>query len=150
MTPPPHLLVLALGVVAALALSGCSAAAPETPSAGEAGAPPAHAEQSADDDFCGELDAIGATGASFGTVPLYLEKESLATTLNDELEVLAVTPPDEIAEAWASKKDYYERMLTAVEALPSGGTLSDPAISGESAAHDGETKQITDYYFDNC
>jgi len=150
MTPQPRLLVLALAAVAALALSGCSSAAPETASTFEAGAPSAEAEQSGSGDFCAELDAIGATGASFGTVPLYLEKESLAATLADQLEVLAVTPPEEIAEAWAGKKDYYERMLAAVEALPAGGTLSDPAISGESAEHDGETDQITDYYFDNC
>jgi hypothetical protein len=150
MTPSPRLLALALGAVAALALGGCSSAAPETTSTFEAGAPACHAGPPAGGDFCSDLDAIGATGASFGTVPLYLEKESLAATLDDELEVLAVTPPEEIAEAWSSKKDYYERMRAAVEALPAGGTLSDPAISGESAEHDVETEQITDYYFDNC
>jgi len=153
MSHTPRLLLVGLVAFAAIALSGCSTSAPadeagtDTSAGSSASAEPAEASGG---DFCADIEAAGGNGASFSTIPFYGPKESIVEPLESALAVLAVTPPDEIAEPWAALKDFDERALAEVSALAPGASLDDPALLSESADFSDEGDTITDYYFANC
>jgi len=134
----------AMILVAAVSLAGCAAPATTSSPEAEPEAP------SASSDFCGEFEAAGGTGASFGGVALFYPKEDLIAGLDDALAVLAVTPPDEVAEPWGALKAHYEKARAEAEKLEAGAMLSDPALLEESGTLTDEVDVLTDYYFDNC
>jgi len=132
----------AVALLAAITLAGCSAPAAETTTP-EAEAP------ATSSDFCSDFEAAGGTGASFA-VALFYPKEDLVAGLEDAVTVLAVTPPDEVAEDWNALKTFYEKALVEANKLDAGQTLGDPALLEESGTLTGSVDTLTDYYFDTC
>jgi hypothetical protein len=132
----------------ALTLAGCGGSddSKDTPKASDKAA----ATKDAGGDFCGELKSNGATGASFGTVEIYLPKADLVEKADKALAVMGdATPPDDIAAEWKVRKDYLTKFKAAAEKLPEGGKFSDPSVAPDDATTAASDK-ITDYWFDNC
>ena len=104
----------------------------------------------AGDDFCGQLEANGADATTFGELQAFLPKESLAKEVDSALSEMGdVTPPQEIAAAWKTRKQYLTELKAAVAKLPAGGRLTDPdLVSNPSASK--ASKTLTDYWFDTC
>jgi len=133
----------AAALFAAVTLAGCSAPAAETTTP-EAEAP------ATSSDFCAEFEAAGGTGASFGGVALFYPKEDLVAGLEEAVTVLAVTPPEEVAEEWNALKAFYEKALVEANKLDAGEMLGDPALLEESGTLTDEVDTLTDYFFDTC
>jgi hypothetical protein len=142
-----HLVPTALLGVA-LSLAGCGG------SDGDQGtdkpSDKAAATSGAGGDFCDDLKANGATGASFGPPQIFLPKEDLVDEVSRGLAVMGdLAPPDEIAADWTLRKDYLAKLKAAADKLPDGGTLNDPAMAPDDATNDASSK-ITDYWFATC
>lgn len=121
-----------------------SAPAPSTPSPSRSPAPAAPAS------FCAELKATGATGASFGAIPVFYRKKQLLADVHDKLSAMGdATPPAEIAKPWALQKKELREIQAAAKKLRDGGMLSDPRF-GPDAELDKAQDTLTDYWFAHC
>jgi len=137
--------ILAAGAVSTALLAGCS---PTTTTA-EPGTDPGQTADApaASGDFCSEFEANGGTGATVGPLQTWLVKEDILPDVQGRLDAMGdIEPPAEIADAWTIMKDYYSDLLAATEALPAGGYLTDPSLTG---APD-EYQVVVDYYFATC
>jgi hypothetical protein len=111
---------------------------------------------SSDGGFCDQAKANGADGASWGEVQAFAPKDVLARDIAAAQEAMrGLTPPDEIADAWQTRKRYLAKLQAAVAKLPAGGRLSDdPSRSDASLIYNQAgskaVEQITDYWFDAC
>ena len=121
--------------------SASSTPAPATPSPSGAGAATA---------FCAELKANGATGASFGAIPVFYRKKQLLEDVDEKLSAMGdATPPPEIAKPWALQQKELREIRAAAKKLPDGGTLSDPRY-GSDALLEKAQDTLTDYWFAHC
>ena len=96
------------------------------------------------DTFCDDLDAAGATGASFGPIPVY-DTGAIEDIVTQDAKLADVTPPEAIAADWATRKAFVADIDAWVVA---GG----PATGGppDSTDSDAASQKITDYWFDTC
>ncbi len=147
--------LLAAGIACLLILGGCGGSDEEegSSSAGssssEATATPTP-EKAAGDDFCEQAKAKQATGASFGELQAFLAKQELAKDVDSALSVMqGVTPPEEIADAWNTRKQYLTKVKSAVADLQAGARLDNPELVSDASASKA-SKTITDYWFANC
>ena len=60
-----------------------------------------------------------------------------------------VTPPEEIADAWNTRKQYLTKVKSAVADLQAGARLDNPELVSDASASKA-SKTITDYWFANC
>lgn len=106
--------------------------------------------------FCLEVQANGATGASFGPVVLSYRKQQLLDDVRDKLDAMGqVRPPAEIAEAWALQKRTLLRIEAAAARLSDGQALGDASAPTDVRDLHGGTidraqETLTDYYFAHC
>ena len=142
-----------VGLVCLLVLAGCGGDNDE----GSSASPTATATETAagsagsgGDVFCDATEDNGATGASFGEVQAFASKSQLAQDVAEAQKAMqGVTPPDEIVDAWQTRKQYLVKLEAAVEALPAGGRLGDPSLVSDAAVSKA-AKQITDFWFQEC
>jgi hypothetical protein len=148
----------ALAVALAVALVGCSSdgdAGDDTTTASTSATEPT-TEEAAEDapaggDFCTDYEAAGGTGATVGPLQLWLPKEDLAAEIDGKLSAMGdLEAPAEVAEAWDASRTYYEDLAAAADALPAGGTITDPETYGTSEEMSDTFSQVTDWYFATC
>ena len=145
--------LLAAGIACLLILGGCGGSDEEegsgSSSSSEATATPTP-EEAAGDDFCGQAKAKRATGASFGELQAFLAKQELAKDVDAALGVMqGVTPPEEIADDWNTRKQYLTKVKAAVADLQAGARLDNPELVSDASASKA-SKTITDHWFASC
>jgi ABC-type transport system substrate-binding protein len=128
-------------------LAGC--AAPSAPTTGSDTGTDGGDAAAASGDFCTEFESNGGNGSMLGPVQSWLPKEDLLPDVQSRVDAMGdIEPPADIATEWGVLKTYYTDLLTAVEALPDGGTLTgDAAALGQAPD---EYQAVTDYYFATC
>ena len=158
---PLKLMFATIAAVSALAIGACGGddeTAPPSPEATAAPAQTAARSDSADGGFCDQTKANGADGESFGEVAAWAPKEELASAIAAAQRVMrGVTPPDQIAAAWRTRKRHLAKVRAAADRLPAGGNLGEPidgklvepGVIYDEAASKAVTR-ITRYWFATC
>ena len=158
---PLKLIFATTAAASALAIGACGGddeTAPPSPAATTAPAETAARSDSADGGFCDQTKANGADGASFGELEAWAPKEELTSAIAAAQRVMrSVTPPDQIAAAWRTRKQHLAKVRAAADRLPPGGNLTEP-IDGKlvepgiiyDAAASKAVDRITRYWFDTC
>lgn len=101
--------------------------------------------------FCDDFKEAGGTLATVGIYQTGLPKESAESDLGNRARIMnAVTPPDEIAEAWQAWLTHYEAVLDVAAETEPGMAVFDPELNTEALNLNEEHPEISDYLNDHC